>query len=109
MKNIFTIACFMFFAASSYLHAQEKQTGTISGKLTDTTNKQVLRAAYIDILSSKDSTIVLRQLSQADGSFSMGNIPFSSYILRISYLGYDTVIRKCTVDAVHYYHITWQA
>jgi len=101
MKNIFTLVCLIFCAASSYLHAQEKPTGSISGKLTDTTNKQVLRAAYIDILNSKDSSLVLRQLSQADGSFSMGNIPFSSYILRISYLGYDTVTRKFTVDAAH--------
>ena len=101
MKYIFTLVCFMFLAACGYLHAQEKQTGSISGKLTDTTNKQVLRAAYIDILNSKDSSVVLQQLSQADGSFSISNIPFSSYILRISYLGYDTVTRKFTIDTGH--------
>ncbi|HVX51594.1 MAG TPA: carboxypeptidase-like regulatory domain-containing protein, partial [Chitinophagaceae bacterium] len=63
--------------------------GTLKGRLADTTNQQVLQQATITILRP-DSSTVSKTLSDNKGLFTVRNIPAGSYILQVSFSGYET-------------------
>jgi hypothetical protein len=65
------------------------QTGTVKGKLTDSTG-QALNNATISLLQKKDSSFVNYALSDAKGSFEIKNLEAGDYHLFISFTGYET-------------------
>jgi hypothetical protein len=65
------------------------QTGTVRGKLTDSTG-QSLSNATISILQKKDSSLVTYALADAKGSFEIKNLEVGDYHLFISFTGYET-------------------
>jgi outer membrane receptor protein involved in Fe transport len=85
-------------ACSIDLPAQEKaDPGIISGNVVDEKNKS-LEAASIELISIKDSLQKKTTLSDKTGSFSIDNIPFGIYRLRISYVGLQPKI----IDSIHF-------
>ncbi len=73
---------------STCLIAQTKNSGTVRGKLSDTTSHQNLKDATIAILDTNDSTMLVYGLTKADGTFSIDNIPFGAHLLMASFQGY---------------------
>lgn len=90
MKNIFTLLAVIFIAQLS----NAQSTITLSGKLIDTTNKQSLKDASITILNEKDSTVEVFSLAKEDGSFKVFGIYAGSYIIQISFNGYENYFQK---------------
>jgi len=84
MKNLALLiltGMFPFFLAA--------QTGTVKGKLTDSTG-QLLNNATISILQKNDSSFVSYSLSDTKGSFEIKNLEIGDYYLFISFTGYET-------------------
>jgi len=95
MKNLLTLAIFMFLAITS-LHAQNSNTG-LSGSLFDSKTKTPIEQAAIQLLSLPDSSFVTGTSSARTGFFSIPKIKVGKYILKISYLGYKTVVKPVQI------------
>lgn len=98
MKRILIILLLVFIV-SAPVFSQPKTTGTIKGKLVDSTLQQNLKSATVSVLSRKDSSLVAYGLSNAEGSFQIENIPFGDYLLRISFLGFSGIEKTISVNA----------
>lgn len=88
MKYLFTIVLLTVLAAPAW--AQH----TFSGKIT-TTNHQPLPGATI-VLSNDQFTKTIT--SQADGSFSVDQLPYGDYTLTVTAVGHIPFTSKLTVD-----------
>jgi iron complex outermembrane receptor protein len=73
------------------LRAQES-TGAVTGKVVDATTQQPLGNVEVAIAGTPH-----RELSRADGSFTLNGIPAGSYRLRASRIGYGSQIQEITV------------
>lgn len=94
MKKIVLIMALLSVAGAVF----SQNSGTVKGKLVDTTAKQVLKDASVTILDAKDSTLEVFSLSKADGLFEVKNIPFGKYILQISFQGYEPYFKSITLS-----------
>lgn len=68
------------------------QTGNISGKITDTLNNKTLQNASISLIRAKDSILIKFSRTDANGHFSISNIPNGKYIVAISSPSYADYI-----------------
>ncbi len=90
MSKFFTLfTCILLCAAAS-----AQTTGTVKGKLIDSTSKQSLKDATITILDARDSTLEVFGLAAADGSFSISNISFGDMLLQVRFSGYEPISQK---------------
>ena len=80
-KLLAVLMCFVFINAKA-------QTTTIKGNIKDTLNKNFLANASISIIKAKDSILVKHTRSNADGSFSLQNVPKGNYVLMVTYPKY---------------------
>ena len=88
----------IFFSLTSIAFAQ---TGTIKGQIYDRLEKHGLSSAVIFLTDTKMSTI-----SDEEGNFQIDSIPFGSYNLRASYIGYgDTTLTNITISSYTAYII----
>jgi uncharacterized membrane protein YgcG len=87
----------LLFIAGSIL-AQSKNAGTVKGKLIDSVSQQNLKDATVSVLSKTDSSVVVYALSKADGSFTVENVPYGSYIFNVSFQGFADIYKNFSVD-----------
>lgn len=94
MKEIIRIVliCIFFTLNNTIIIAQ-----SITGALLDE-NKKPLEFANIILLSAPDSTFIQGTISDKNGNFIFRNINNSSKILKVSFIGYNTLIMKCSKD-----------
>jgi hypothetical protein len=64
------------------------QTGSIKGKLLDTTQQSLINAT-ISVLQKKDSSLVSYAISDTKGSFEIKNLAIGDYHLFVSFTGYE--------------------
>src|SRR5215213_2333578 len=93
MAGRLLLICLSFFIAN-YLIAQSR---TLSGTVVDQKAKTPLIRASIQLKSLSDSTS-RRTLSDSSGSFSFTNLKKDSFVLAISFVGYNPVLRKISLD-----------
>jgi len=86
--NRYSFICLLSFFSIS-LTAQDL-TQTIKGKIVDSFSQEPILSATIVII---DSNPTLGTTSGIDGNFTLENVPIGRYDLKISYLGYETVIK----------------
>lgn len=67
---------------------------SITGKVTERSNGEALPGAAVALLSPKDSSIVAGATTGMDGKFSLSPKRNGDYIMRISYMGFKTIIRN---------------
>ncbi len=72
------------FILASPLAAQQAQTGSITGVVVDQSTQEVLPSAAIQILGS-----TLGASTTIDGRFTITGIPFGTYQVRASIVGYE--------------------
>lgn len=65
-------------------------TGKISGILIDTTTNNPIEFATIVLVDPKTEKEINGALSEPDGSFKLQDVKNGNYILKISFLGYET-------------------
>lgn len=97
MKQLFGFVLFIVF--NSLLNAQT--TGTIKGRIYDSTAKQYLPNASISVLQASDSTLEQFTISNSLGSFEVSKLSFGNYIVQITYQGYKSILQKISVNAAN--------
>lgn len=99
MKNILLIALTLIslnlqlnFAQSApgNISKNNFSKGKISGALKDAQTGQPIEYGNVVVLRYNDSTMVDGTVSGKEGKFTLDNIPFGKYFLRVSFIGYST-------------------
>ena len=84
MKTLVSSVLIIFFSIG-YLYANVEQ-GAIRGKIVDqATNEPIM---YASAVLRVGNTVITGILSEENGSFEMKNIPFGTYDLEVSFIGY---------------------
>ena len=88
MKKIIALTLFTFV---SLLHAQE------NGKITGTVRSKTTTVSYVNIFISslKKATV-----TNAEGKYSFNKIPFGTYEIQVSGLGFQTVKKSITINNI---------
>ncbi|MDF2190941.1 TonB-dependent receptor [Paraflavitalea sp. CAU 1676] len=73
------------------------QKGSVKGKLTDSTYKEVLSEATVSIYSIKDSSVIAFGISNAKGEFEIKNLDTGTFRLSITYQGYQPVTKRISI------------
>lgn len=99
MRYIVGLA-FVLFAATSYVQAQ---TGTVRGNIFDKANGAALIGAEVKLDGIQKGAV-----TDIEGFFVISNVPVGEYIIRGTYLGYDTVtaIIKIKPSGIIYQSLT---
>ncbi|QEH43110.1 outer membrane beta-barrel family protein [Chitinophaga sp. XS-30] len=84
-------------AAAGQQRAAMPQIGHVYGKLVDAQTRQTIEYASVALLRQKDSGVVTGMLSKPNGDFSLEQLPFGQFILRINFMGYKTIFKKVSV------------
>ncbi|WP_426060323.1 TonB-dependent receptor domain-containing protein [Hymenobacter sp. B1770] len=81
------------------LGALAQTGGTVRGTLLDAASSQPVPFAGVVLLRSADSTLVTAVQTAENGAFVIGKVPFGSYLVRGTALGYRTVRRPVRLSA----------
>ena len=84
---------FPLFAAAQTQIKPHPVSSVLSGKIIDGKTKQPIPTATVTLLR-RDSSVAARVISQADGDFTMKNLPETPTILEISVIGYEPFYRQ---------------
>ncbi|MDX1585409.1 MAG: carboxypeptidase-like regulatory domain-containing protein, partial [Balneolaceae bacterium] len=89
LKPVLLLALLCAFGVSSSL----AQTGTIEGTVTDSETGEVLPGVnvFISSLNTGDATT-------SEGTFTIEDVPYGTYQVRFSYIGYQQLTQTVTVD-----------
>ncbi|MEO6694506.1 MAG: outer membrane beta-barrel family protein [Ignavibacteria bacterium] len=68
--------------------------GRIKGSIIDKDNNTPLASVTIQLLNIKDNSLVSGTETATDGKFTLENIPFGTYNLKIGLIGYSNAIVK---------------
>jgi hypothetical protein len=92
MKPVLVLG-FLFLMAliSNGQQSKTVETGIIAGNLLDE-KKGAIGGASVELISLSDSLFKKGTLSDKDGGFTINSIPFSRYKIRISSVGYKTLV-----------------
>ena len=75
----------LFFIASSFASGLFAQSAGITGSVKDTSSHGSVKNAVVALLTPKDSILKAFTRVNADGSFSLNNIPPGKYILSVTH------------------------
>ena len=89
-KLILYISCIFLFIFCSSINAQNN-TGVVSGIISDDQKSDPLPFASVAIFHAKDSTLLNGDITDINGHFSIGSLPFGNYYLNITYIGYNNL------------------
>ena len=85
MKQIFLLIFTAVFSATSF-----SQTGSVSGKVTDSSGKKIMPLATVTVFRAKDTSIVTYRLSNENGDFKIPGLPLDIPLrLMVTYSGYE--------------------
>ena len=91
---LFLVSPFLSFAQSRPTEASAgnkptPMTPALRGKIADQDHKSPIHFATISLLRS-DSTVLAGQESKEDGGFSFAQVPAETFMVRVSFVGYDS-------------------
>jgi len=76
--------------------------GHVSGKVIDGTNAEPVAFATVALIKKADNQIVKAIQTDIQGSFKLDNVAYGRYLLRITFVGYATIIKdSIAVNANH--------
>ncbi|MDO4229873.1 MAG: outer membrane beta-barrel family protein [Capnocytophaga sp.] len=85
---------FLFFSSVMYA-----QMGAVSGRILDAESNQALPYAEISItVTQGEKPTTNGVISDEKGKFTLKNLPFGSYTLKISFVGYETISRTLEIN-----------
>ncbi len=97
MKKIIAFIVF-YFLTVNFATAQNKHI-SLSGNIIDADTKTPVEQATIQLLSLPDSTFVTGVASRDNGNFKFSSVQAGKYILKISFIGYQTAMKPIQVSA----------
>ncbi|MEP6724760.1 MAG: carboxypeptidase-like regulatory domain-containing protein, partial [Bacteroidota bacterium] len=89
--NRITLLIFLLVIYMLPLTAQKNITGTIRGKVIDTTGKQPLADATLSLMDLKDSSSISFTVADEKGVFEMKGIEVGRYRLLVTFGGYQNM------------------
>ena len=93
VKTAILVLGFILITYSQSLYSQNNNgksgKGKITGKLIDADANTPLASGSVTLLKQKDSTIVGGAITDKNGDFTISNVAFSKYFIKINYLGYQ--------------------
>lgn len=96
-----SFAVLLFVLSIDLLNAQQRQipqgSSTITGKVVDAADKSPLPGANVIFQNFRDSTIRVGTVTDGDGNFSMQNLRYGGWLMRVSFLGFQEVRRPMRV------------
>lgn len=90
-KFIYSVALILFFTISqthSLPTVDQQPRGNLKGRILDSETKESLVAVNIEVLHT-----ILGAATDTDGNYLIPDIPVGNYKLKVSYVGYETVIQ----------------
>lgn len=84
-KPCFLALFFLFTSFSTYA-----QNNDLSGIVVDGESKEVIEGASVTLLTERTQTFIRGTQTQSNGSFLFEDLVKSKYVLRVSYVGYQT-------------------
>lgn len=96
-KTFFVASLLLVFTLQINKLFAQTRPGVVKGIVTDTLGKQNLASATINVLDAKDSSLVAFGRSNETGNFSIGKLNVGSYLLVVSYTGFNKVQQPFTV------------
>lgn len=93
------IVFFLLLNVGVFLGQQPNQSkrggaGEITGNIIDSETKDPIEYASIALYKIQDSSLVTGQITDGKGEFYLKELPFGKYYLKISFIGYATVIKE---------------
>lgn len=102
------IVVLLFLVATSLSYGQvgkSKGIGEISGRVIDSVSSQSMEYVTAALFNSKDSSLVTGAITDGVGEFVIQNIPFGSYYIRFSFIGYRNNIKRGIIISPSKKHI----
>jgi len=98
MKNspLISVVLAVIFVGFFLSTSRAQSNGSITGRILDRSS-QPLEYAAITIVSKIDSTKRLGAISGQSGDFTLKNIQYGSYRLKVSFLGYKSISRDVNI------------
>jgi len=94
MRQLLNVFFFLFLCVFA-----KAQSGSISGKITDTSLKKVMPLATVTVFKAADTTIVTYRLSNDKGEFKIPNLPFDVPLrFMVSFSGYEAFRKDFTLS-----------
>jgi outer membrane receptor protein involved in Fe transport len=90
----FLLLTFTLSAATLESLAQTAGTAQINAKLVDASNNQAVPFATAVVLNSQTQATVRAAQTDMEGNLSMKNLPAGTYTFKISYVGFQTMVRN---------------
>jgi hypothetical protein len=95
MKLFFSLVLIVF-SLSANIHAQNlKLTGTVR----DGKDNSALASAAVSIASVKDTDNLTGTFTDANGVFEFDNLSRGTYLIKVTYLGYEHLVRYFRMDS----------
>ncbi len=98
MLKLYKSTFWLLFLSAITFTVNAQTIARINGKLIDATNSKPLDFATIILLNSTNQITKTAQ-TDASGNFRMEAVAFGTYQLKISYVGYNPVLRNVTLSA----------
>jgi outer membrane receptor protein involved in Fe transport len=89
LKKIYLLLYLILFIIVNDVAAQTPSGGRISGKLIDATTGEVVDFATVALYKPGNDNMTKGTSSNDGGVFNLYNVPAGSYLLRISFVGYE--------------------
>ena len=97
MKKILALLL-LCFTTVTLTTAQNKYV-SLSGSIIDADEKAPVAQATVQLLSLPDSTFVSGEASSNNGYFKFPNLKAGKYALKVSFVGYQTLIKSIELSA----------
>ena len=95
MKRAFSsVLSVLVLCAAARVEAQQSESGSISGIVTEATGNSPLAGAQIGIVGTQ-----LRATSNASGRFTIAGVPVGSRVVNARMIGYGVMERTVTVSS----------
>lgn len=100
MQARFTVKAIWIVLVSTVLSASSfGQNVTLKGKLTDKADKTPISGATVALVVAKDSSQVALKVTDSKGNFQFSNLTPATYVVKISFTGYEKIEQKIALQA----------
>lgn len=104
--NKIVVLLFLIVTSLSYGQVgKSKGVGEISGRVIDSVSNQSMEYVTAALFKSKDSSLVTGAITNGVGEFVIKDIPFGSYYIRFSFIGYRNNMKRGIIISPNKKHI----
>jgi TonB-linked SusC/RagA family outer membrane protein len=91
-RAVSSLLSLLILGAAARVEAQQRQTGSVSGIVTEATSSSPLVGAQVGITGTQ-----LRALTNAEGRFTIAGVDVGSRVVNVRFIGYGVMERAVTV------------